>query len=128
MRIALIGLILFLSACKAYNYAGDSRLMAYPEQNASHPFLPPKLPNPYCTEMSVDSFIKKVLEDTLNRDFPEQIKDTTIKDTLEVRYGDRGFIMALPDSSMMKAFDSLTDKIKQQYLIQDSIKHPKKII
>ena len=64
-------------------------------------------------------------------DFPEPIKDTTTKDTLEIRFGNdlnSGFNITLSDSLMMQIFDSLSDKIKQQYLIQDSIKHSKKVI
>ncbi len=60
-------------------------------------------------------------------DFPPNLNDTFTNDTLEVRFGDNGFRIALPDSSMMKAFDSLLDKIKEQYRIQDSVKRSKKV-
>jgi len=89
MRVALIGFIIFLAACKPT----ETQQTAYP-------------------------------------DFPKHIRHGYYAplDTLEVRFGNdlnSGFNITLPDSLMMQIFDSLSDKIKEQFIISDSIKHSK---
>ncbi len=92
MKALLVISLVIFAACKTYNYAGDSRLMAYPP------------------------------------DFPEPIKDTTIKDTLEIRFGsglDSGFTLEFQDTTITQA---LLDSLMNEHHKQDSVKHSYKII